>query len=593
MLDRNDGDITVSQVGGFYLRIIGEVEGLSDGKKDVVFPCMRVVYSMQVGSDITATVHLPVGRSVLDPENVIDPTKLLQAIQQKDTKGAYGLIRCSLYEAPSADHEEEIALMDGYILDGNLNYTSAGGNGLTVCLTLGGKTSPLLAAPTSAYNDACLDKVMDTITSNMSLSNQTPENTARMFLGQKLCLDMYKVETNGWNLIDRLSNAVATVRRVGSYNNNGDNVGEWHKEDRDPDVDAAFGSAIKLKPGFGSLVEEAFSGEVFIDVAGGMGAASILDGIRQMASAHDHMLQLVPRWSFAKENDFRVEIVPDLFSVSNTYGGGPIIVDAHLIRDVTIRHDTSQAINAPDIVLVEFDETPAFLGGMPNGAIGVIGAAAMNKELDAKLRDIKGKDPAATAAACELYKTRTVKAPAWLSMMIPGTGAVDDDKRKKVAKNRVEGSPENSEDELVAENLNNSTEAADSTGITNGDANDEALERLRKRANDIARAILLTRFMVHDMVNISLTPAIRFGLHDYWFENRLGDQVKLEIDTKGVGDMKLRLKGTLDSIYVDYVNYDGSTSFDYAIGLKRVVLEDVDTSMLEQTHPLYDISDLN
>jgi len=41
------------------------------------------------------------------------------------------------------------------------------------------------------------------------------------------------------------------------------------------------------------------------------------------------------------------------------------------------------------------------------------------------------------------------------------------------------------------------------------------------------------------------------------------------------------------------VNYDGSTSFDYAIGLKRVVLEDVDTSMLEQTHPLYDISDLN
>ena len=558
--------LNTAYTGLLYLQV-------DDGDfKGYVYPCSAVNYSMGINRIPSLIAHLGAGRSITNPSLAYDPEELVVSIQEHDeTEMVTRFLRCSVYEENRNFKGPDKLIFKGYLVSAEILYTSTSKAGIDYKVTCMGLAAALFVSPISGYMEASFSQIMDTKGTNRKLTFEEALRTGSEYLAQGVPLiPTLTKRCAKLPIHKRVAACVETIKKAGSFKD-ATEIFE-NKTIFDADVMEAFGGDTKLKVdklGGSDLCDLSYTESLANNFLYGLQSESVYDTIIRTLTSLEFSLQLVPRWSCDKKDDFKTEICP----ITAWAPRDIITLTASDISNIRMAHNSTGALNTPDVLIVNFDEILSYTNnGAGTGLPNVYGIAAKDEKVEKALQsfvltndlnsliNVQGKK----------YRVRMVNAPKWLGCVATIPGVVD---------NKGTNPQTGDKSQLPAENLEqetnqNNTKKPDVKRTESGTS-------AFSMANTLAKVLFLYMYMIDDCVTVQVMPNLRFGNDPKRFlENSLGDTLVVDLTNSGVVRSTVVLKGVLKNIQYEQSSSEASGS-RYWIELERVRLEHVKVPDIE------------
>ena len=544
-------ELRVSKIGLPFIKV-GDKEAL---------PCTFISYSMTINGVHACSVGLAVGLGISSGDATLSAEDIMLYVQSPENKKK-GLISCEITEV-DPDTNASTVILKGYVLSAQLLYQAGIASSAQVRLDCFGPAAKLLASPCSAYIETTYGDVINRLTSGAQVDFNSAQQSGNNWLVQVVELTPDVITAaRGKTVAEVASVCIAAAKLAASQDSSKIEI----NKEGDAVVNEALGGKTALDTTLkSSYIEGNFVTELFDSIIKGIQTGSILDVLIRTLCSDTFMLQLVPRWSVDKPNDFKLEVAPceAWEQPSSQDKSADIELTSEDIVGIRADYGAAALLSTPDVLLVNYSEVYSWLYGHTKAAYGpLLGIACLDTKLQTDLRD-----KAATGKVADILnsvsklKLKDIKAPNWLTLGAVGdpssTTAEDINRDNTQGIGKAENTPAELKDEKKKD-----------TGLpqiltTPGSA-------LRNTANKIAEALFFKYYLANDKVHVALVPSLRFGKDpDKFFEQNLGRTVSIDLTGACIKDSKLRIKGELTTI-----NYEGRfgerSSANYTIVLSRV-----------------------
>lgn len=465
------------------------------------------------------------GTSIKSPGLVSTPEQLLIRLNSEDTS----MLPCELREV--LPNGRVTVIFKGYLISGGVTYMAGSGGNADVAVTAVGLAACLMTTPGSAYVEAALGHVLDTVKFNsQEVGIEAAIRTGNNYLkSQPSALSEVYEKTAYMPLVKRIATLVRCARVAISTERLSDFLKQLANGDAYSTMDAnvlrVFGGRTDIRYNIlPNGCPQAYSNELMDTLLSAISSSSVLQGVQSCVTSPDFGLEMVPRWSCDAPADFKIDIKP----ITAWRPRKIIGLTAANILSLQTQRDVLAAVNTPDVVLTEFPD-PAVVSGEATtnnyNGIGVRGIAAKNPKVNAMLASwsVGGYLPDNLSA---IGKVKMLAMPKWCALSPAGKATT------------------------LAE-----------------------LDKRQMLANRIAQLMLQYYYRATDQVELQLPAAYRFGYWDVPFENSLGERVVVSLYNNATkGNRGLALYGCLHSIEYNYVSSTGGeSSAEYAITLNRVM----------------------
>lgn len=543
-------------------------------------PCMEFGSNMTLNQPHSAQVSVSLGTGIKN--NDVDYTQqaeaLLAEVQRHAGSGGAPLIPCSIYETSTdgdRNGSEDRLVFRGYLVQGNLVYASGVPTSMQISFSCMGPAAVLYTRPCGEY---LVEATLGNVIARMCLDSPLNIKEAMMTGDQYNCQPADPTNRiielcSGKRIVDRIALCVACAREVYTYRNLKDFKGAGDKA-----VLASLGGTTKLSPLVSdNLGDAGFSLELYDRISTGLPQADIMSAIQSTACSEDYMLQLVPRWTVDKTNDFRLDLTP---CTAWEPSGTVLKLTAADVISISMGMDATRALRTPDVVLMSYNEAYPYTYGATGGFSGyVMGVAGNNTQVVNYLRSKFSAGVVTGGSSMDeqsvVCRVQELPAPKWLGFVIANRKYtnVKEGRRNDGTDLTVEAVPENQ-----ADAKSRTEQKADETVLKHTPASGMATARpttLSDFNNQVAEALFQYYYMAADTCVVHVNPALRFGLdHTRFFENHIGDTVEIDLTGAGVQAAKTRLRGELQSVAFSST-FKNTTMASYMLQLRRVRLADV------------------
>lgn len=275
---------------------------------------------------------------------------------------------------------------------------------------------------------------------------------------------------------------------------------------------------------------------------------SIFDALLKTITSDTFMLNLSPSFG----DSFKLFIEPSAAWDTTT----KLTIPAQHISSIDTTYNPIASINSPEAFIVQFNDA---FSTQSKGTIanigGQFGIYSVNDTVQEWAKNRYGASNATDRVNLKEYtplvKTKISKVPEWLyaSFAPPTTREstnVLDDKR----------TPETPEDRQAA-TQQGSNSIPDITKCT-------------EIADNIAKALFVHTYGIHDTAEVTLSPYLRFGMFSDigCIENNIGKIVDIKFDNTGI-DKALNLRGVIDTVSYTY-SAEGGSQVAYTMKLRCV-----------------------
>lgn len=597
------GALKVQGVGVMYLKAAPGLDAdLATLDGDAYkFPCTSASLTLGINAIPQAVVYVGMGSSMLSAEARSNINALLQALIDPARKTRPSgvdnrtlpsdLIRCAIYEEATGEegHMNDIKVFDGYIVSGGPIYAaSADASSAQAMFVCCGKAAALMTAPGAAYVETYMSGLIQRYQKNKPIDAENAKGKHDLFIGLKMTdeqlLAMKEFHTDSSKTIsNKLALCVGAVRLNTAWTDVKDD--ETRTEDlADKLVLAAIGGSTRLKTGavwdngLPDAADEAYTRQLLGIFTGRMSKVSIWETIVSVMSSDQFALHLIPRWHCDYYNDFKMEVCP---SVAWNQDRPVIKLTAADVVSFKMDHRSTDALNTPDVLFVNFSEVYPNIAGSTDLASGVLGVAAGDKKLNDELQGLaRSKDLVELNRRVAMYRVKETTGPAWLSCVAKEPGVVVNNEQDLKSLS-AQHTPARTADETAG--------VADSTTQPsfNVDANEHGVS-VYDAANSMARALFLHYYMTGDNAVVDLLPDCRFGLREvYCLENSLGETVDINLANDATG-LSLHVRGVITGLNYAYASGKASSS-KYQMMLSRVRVVDGDEEPLAEPCPIYSV----
>lgn len=597
--ERKD-DLHVQSVGVIYMKAeLGDnASHFSTNDSRPKLPCTSMSFSLGINAIPQATVYMSIGSSILTGESSSKVRKLLAALigQSKDGADKRGtrLIRCALFEEATGKYgfKKDKKIFDGYIVNGGPMYAArTDASQMQVMFSCCGKAAALMAAPCAAYVEAYMGAVIQ----RYRMANPTGKSEQEQgqeqgdwYIGmkadaQQLMQDKVFTSESAANIAMKVALCVGAARLSTA----------WIREKDDqvePDYTVldVLGGTTELKTnarwnnGIPEKADYNYTFQLLTIFLERMSRSSIWETIVSTLASDQFALNIIPRWHCDIYEDFKMDICP---SVAWNPGRTVIYLTAADVTMFRMDHNALESLNTPDIIFVNFNEINPYLAGAAGLAVGPLGVAAYDEELEKDLRDmVKGQNLHELNERTTRYRVKEMVGPAWLTCVATdGDAVVNNEEDLKTLGTQHTPATSSAETGGIADSTTQPAFSKEDEGVTVNNA-----------ANTMARTLFLHYFMTGDVAVVDLLPDCRFGLRkNYCLENSLGETIDLDFSdaSSGVGLRKFHVRGVLTGINYSYASGQASSS-KYQIMLSRVRLVDDEVQVPEEECPLYTSDDL-
>lgn len=597
------GALKVQGVGVMYMKAAPGVDAdlatlTGDAYK---FPCTSASMQLGINAIPQVVVYIGMGSSILSTEARDNINELLRVLIDPARKtrpaGVDGrtlpsdLIRCELYEEATGEegHRNDIKVFDGYIVSGGPIYAaSADASQTQAMFVCCGKAAALMTAPGAAYVESYMSGIIQRYQRNKPVNAENAKSKHDLYIGMKIA-DAQLLAMNAFHepknkiISNKLALCVGAARLSTAWTDEKDDATRT-SDLADKLVLAAIGGSTRLKTGAAwknglpNSADEAYTKQLLGIFVGRMEKVSIWETIVSVMSSDQFALHLIPRWHCDNYNDFKMEVCP---SVAWNQDRPVIKLTAADVVSFKMDHRSTDALNTPDVLFVNFSEIYPNIAGATDLASGVLGVAAGDKDLDAELRNLAvDKDLVELNRRVMMYRVKEITGPAWLSCVAAEPGAVVNNE-KDLKTLSAQHTPEKTMDET--EGIADSKTQPSFSKQPNEDG-----VSVYSAANSMARALFLHYYMTGDNAVVDLLPDCRFGLREvYCLENSLGETVDIDLTNNEAG-LSLHVRGVITGLNYAYASGRASSS-RYQIMLSRVRVVDGDSEPIAEPCPIYSV----